>query len=208
MSSDQERYKEELEQQAQLLQTRAAKITKLEGRDLRQPGQRVLSSALTSFLPSFICPAQLREVAYGAKRHPVQAEVPGEGEADAESVHLEHGENLVELQIVGATLSPSALELLGQREPSTFCTYSFFKFEMHCTPVEMGHAPKYGFTSRYIVNMDEDFLEYLHRCSVSVELHQKLLGCNWRTVAASRLPLRQLLEHDGTVRGSVPLLGE
>lgn len=71
----------------------------------------------------------------------------------------------------------------------------------------MGCEPKYGFTSRYIVNMDEDFFEYVHRCSVFVELHQKLLGCNWRTVAASRLPLRQLLEHDGNVQGTVPLVG-
>lgn len=142
------------------------------------------------------------------KRYPFQVEVPGDGEADEGTVHLEHGENLLELQIVGATLSPSALELLGEREPSTFCTYTFFKFEMHCTPVVMEHAPKYGFTSRYIVNMDEDFLEYVHRCSVSVELHQKLLGCNWRTVAASRLPLQQLLEHDGKVQGTVPLLGK
>lgn len=156
---------------------------------------------------SFTCSAQLREVAYGVKRYPFQAEVPGEGWADEQSIHLEHGENLLELQIVGATLAPSALELLGECEPSTFCTYSFFRFEMHCTPVVMGPAPKYGFTSRYILNMDEDFLEYVHRCSVSVELHQKLLGCNWRTVAASRLPLRQLLEHDGKVQGTVPLVG-
>uniref|UniRef100_A0A674MG23 RPGRIP1 like n=1 Tax=Takifugu rubripes TaxID=31033 RepID=A0A674MG23_TAKRU len=171
MNSDQARYRQTLEQQTQLLDARAAKINKLE--------------------------AQLREIAYGAKMYTFQAEVTGEHEADEETVHLEHGENLLELHIIGATLSPSAMELLGECEPSTFCTYTFYKFEMHCTPLVMGDEPKYGFTSKYIVNMDNDFLEYVHRRSVTVELHQKLVGCNWRTVAASQLRLQQLLEHEG-----------
>uniref|UniRef100_H2U762 RPGRIP1 like n=1 Tax=Takifugu rubripes TaxID=31033 RepID=H2U762_TAKRU len=181
MNSDQARYRQTLEQQTQLLDARAAKINKLE--------------------------AQLREIAYGAKMYTFQAEVTGEHEADEETVHLEHGENLLELHIIGATLSPSAMELLGECEPSTFCTYTFYKFEMHCTPLVMGDEPKYGFTSKYIVNMDNDFLEYVHRRSVTVELHQKLVGCNWRTVAASQLRLQQLLEHEGKVQGSVPLVG-
>lgn len=156
----------------------------------------------------FICSAQLKEIAYGAKMYTVQVEGAGEHEADEETVHLEQGENLLELHIVDATLSSSALELLGHCEPSTFCTYTFYKFEMHCTPLVVGQEPKYGFTSKYIVKMDDDFLEYVHRRSVTVELHQKLVGCNWRTVAASRLRLQQLLEHDGKVQGSVPLVGQ
>lgn len=108
---------------------------------------------------------------------------------------------------MGATLSPPALELLGECEPTTFCTYSFYKFELHSTPVVTGHAPRYGFTSRYILDMDQDFLDYVHRCSVLVELHQKLAGINWRTVATSRLRLQQLLERDGGVQGTAPLVG-
>lgn len=161
-------------------------------------------TTLVHLHPSFVRSAQLREIAYGGRTHAFQAAVPG----DQQAVHLERGENLVELQIVGATLSPSALELLGEQEPSTFCTYTFFKFEMHCTPVVMGHRPKYDFTSKYIVNMDEEFLEYVTRSSVTVELRQKLPGFRCRTVAASRLRLQQLLEHDGKVEGTVPLVGE
>lgn len=41
LSSDQQRFREKLEQQAHLLETRAARISKLEGRDLRPPRQRV-----------------------------------------------------------------------------------------------------------------------------------------------------------------------
>lgn len=124
-----------------------------------------------------------------------------------ETVHLEHGENLLELHIVGVTLSPPAMKALGDTEPSTFCTYAFYLFELHSTPVVKGHNPKYGYTSKYEVSMDEQFLDYLHRCSVTVELHQAL-GLDWRTLATGQLQLQQLLEQDGTVHGSIPLVGE
>lgn len=70
-----------------------------------------------------------------------------------------------------------------------------------------GHKPKYGFTSKYVVSMDDRFLDYVHRRSVTVELHQAL-GLDWRTVASAQVRLQQLLEHDGKVHGSVPLVGE
>lgn len=152
---------------------------------------------------------QLRDIRYGTRTHAFKAEDTGESEADEfnETLRLGHGENLVELQIVGATLSPSALELLGNCEPSTFCTYKFYTFEMHCTPVVAGHKPKYGFTSKYMVNMDDDFVDYIHKCSVTVELHQRLGSVDWRTVATAQLRLQELLEHDGKLHGCIPLVG-
>ncbi|XP_044048154.1 protein fantom [Siniperca chuatsi] len=182
MDSDRVEYEQKLERQAQLLDTRAAKIKKLE--------------------------AQLRDIAYGNKTYVFKPGITDEGETDEfdETLQFEHGENLVELQIVAATLSPSALEALGDPEPSTFCTYSFYLFELHSTPVVTGQKPKYGFTSKYVVSMDDRFLDYLHRCSVTVELHQAL-GLDWRTVATGQLRLQQLLEQDGKVHGSVPLVG-
>lgn len=114
---------------------------------------------------------------------------------------------MVELQIVGVTLSASALQTLGDTEPTTFCTYAFYLFELHSTPVVTGHSPKYGFTSKYVVSLDDRFLDYLHRGSVTVELHQAL-GLGWRTLAAAELRLQQLLEQEGEVHGSVPLIGE
>uniref|UniRef100_A0A3Q3JUC2 C2 domain-containing protein n=1 Tax=Monopterus albus TaxID=43700 RepID=A0A3Q3JUC2_MONAL len=172
MESDRGEYKQKLEQQAQLLDTRAAKIKKLE--------------------------AQLKDIAYGAKTYVFKPDITDEDEADKfdEPLHLQHGENLLELQIVSATLSPSTLETLGDSELSTFFTYSFFSFGLHSTPVVTGHSPKYGFTSKYVVAMDDQFLDYLHRCSVTVELHQAL-GLDWRTLASGRIRLQQLLEQDG-----------
>uniref|UniRef100_A0A3Q2QWB5 RPGRIP1 like n=1 Tax=Fundulus heteroclitus TaxID=8078 RepID=A0A3Q2QWB5_FUNHE len=139
MSSDKVEFEQRLERQAQLLDARAAKITKLEG--------------------------QLRDIAYGTKPYVFKPDLTGEDEAESpdEAVDLQRGENLLELQIVGASLSPPALQVVGDGEPSTFCTYAFYLFETHSTPVATGRSPTYGFTSKYVVSMDEHFMDYLHR---------------------------------------------
>uniref|UniRef100_A0A665UMS9 C2 domain-containing protein n=1 Tax=Echeneis naucrates TaxID=173247 RepID=A0A665UMS9_ECHNA len=180
MDRDRLEYKQRLDRQAQLLDTRMEKIRGLE--------------------------AQIREVAYGTKTYVFKPDVTDEEEEDAidETLQLERGENLLELQIVGATLSPSTLDALGDAEPSTFCTYSFYLFELHSTPVVMSHRPRYGFTSKYLVSMDNHFLDFLSRASVAVELHQAL-GLDWRTLGTAHLSLRQLLEHDGKVHGAAQL---
>ncbi|XP_032404503.1 protein fantom isoform X1 [Xiphophorus hellerii] len=182
MSSDKVGFEQKLERQIQLLDTRAAKISKLEG--------------------------QLRDIAYGTKSFPFKPDMTAEDEAEFsdEDVHLDRGENLLELQIVGASLTPPALQALGDAEPSTFCTYSFYLFEPHATPVATGRSPRYGFTSKYVMNMDERSVEYLRRSPVKVELHQAL-GVDWRTVATAQLRLQQLLEQQGKVYGSIPLVG-
>lgn len=182
MDADKLEYDQKLERQAQLLDARATKIRKLE--------------------------AQLRDIAYGTKTYSVKVDATAEDEADesAKTVHLESGENLLELQIVGVTLSDSALQMLGEAEPATFCTYAFYVFELHATPVMTGRSPKYDFTSKYVVSVDDRFLDYLHRGAVRVELHEAL-GLDWRTLAAGELRLQQLLEQDGKVHGSVTLVG-
>lgn len=178
-NEDHARYEQKLEQQAKLLDAREAKINQLE--------------------------AQIRQ--FGTITCTFQSEVSRERGTYEESVHLECGENLIELQIVGVRLSPSALKLLGEREPATFCSYIFFGFGIHITPVVRGQNPKYTFTSKYIVKMDDDFLKYVSSCSVLVELHQRLVGCDWRTVARAHLPLQQLFGHNGRFQGSAPLVG-
>lgn len=70
-----------------------------------------------------------------------------------------------------------------------------------------GRQPRYGFTSKYVVTVDDGLLEYLRRGSLAVELHQAM-GLEWRTVARAQLRLQQLLEQDGKIHGSAPLVGE
>ncbi|XP_019729459.1 protein fantom isoform X3 [Hippocampus comes] len=141
--------------------------------------------------------AQLRDVAYGAKSVSAQ-------DRD-QSPALEDGENLVELQIIGATLSAAALEALGDPAPSTFCTYAFYLFDLHATPVATGPTPHYGFTSQYVVSVDRGFLEYVRERRLCVEMHQAL-GLRWKTMATAALDLRRLLR-DGAAAGTLPLVG-
>lgn len=175
-------YELKLERLAQLLDMRAAKIKKLE--------------------------AQLKDIAYGTKSHVFKPEVTDDDVADEfdETVHLERGENLLEIHIGMATLSPVALETLSDREPSTFCTYAFYDFELQATPVVRGARPVYGFTSQYVVRVDDLFLHYLHTGSVTLEL-QLARGMDFTTVAVGQLRLSQLLENDSKAHGTVQLVG-
>ncbi|CAL8358463.1 unnamed protein product [Lota lota] len=190
MESDKMEYEVKLEHLAKLLDSRAAKIKKLE--------------------------VQLKDMAYGTKPYVLKPDVAvaGIGHAadqlgEEPEVRPECGENVLELHVGRATLSSSALESLGDRRqpPAFFCTYGFYDSEMHATPVVDGRAgPDFNFTSRYVVRMDDFFMEYLHTCSLSVELH-RAEGLAFRTLAAGQLWLRQLVEQDGKASGTLQLVG-
>ncbi|XP_041965834.1 protein fantom isoform X1 [Alosa sapidissima] len=171
-----------LEKLAHLLDMRAAKIRKLE--------------------------AQLRDIAYGTKSHVFRPEVTEEDTADEfdETINLERGENLLEIHLGNARLSPEALGKLGDPDPTTFCTFAFFDFEIQSTPVVRGAHPAYNFTSQYLVRMDDLFLQYLHTSTVVVET-QLAEGVDYRTVAAGHLRLNQLLDRNGKVFGTLHLVG-
>ncbi|KAI1904269.1 hypothetical protein AGOR_G00003940 [Albula goreensis] len=175
-------YELKLESLAQLLDMRAARIRKLE--------------------------AQLKDIAYGTKAHTFKAEVTDQDEADEfdETVHLERGENLLEIHIGKASLTPEALEALGDTEPSTFCTYAFYDFQLQATPVVRGSSPAYSFTSQYTVRVDDFFLQYLQSSTITLEL-QLARGLDYQTVAACQLRLHQILDHNGKVFGTSPLVG-
>ncbi|KAG9341962.1 hypothetical protein JZ751_018279, partial [Albula glossodonta] len=175
-------YELKLESLAQLLDMRAARIRKLE--------------------------AQLKDIAYGTKAHTFKAEVTDQDEADEfdETVHLERGENLLEIHIGKVSLTPEALKALDDPEPSTFCTYAFYDFQLQATPVVRGSSPAYSFTSQYTVRVDDFFLQYLQSSTITLEL-QLARGLDYQTVAACQLRLHQILDHNGKVFGTSPLVG-
>uniref|UniRef100_A0A8C2C040 RPGRIP1 like n=1 Tax=Cyprinus carpio TaxID=7962 RepID=A0A8C2C040_CYPCA len=170
------------EKLAQLLDMRAAKIKKLE--------------------------AQLKDIAYGTKTHVFRPDVTSDDVTDEfdESLRLARGENLLEIHLGKAQFSPEAVENLKDKDPSTFCTYAFYDFELQSTAVVRGARPAYNLTSQYLVRVDELFLNYLHSSSVTVEV-QLAEGLSFRTVAAGQLRLNQLLERDGKVFGIIKLVG-
>ncbi|CAI5791256.1 X-linked retinitis pigmentosa GTPase regulator-interacting protein 1 [Podarcis lilfordi] len=144
---EKQEHEEKEQQMARLLDLRGARIRQLE--------------------------AQLKDVAYGTRAAPFP---PREGDSSVEAVpdqapQLRRGENLFELHISGAVLSAEALRLLGDPEPLTFCTYSFYDFETHCTPVVRGSRARYGFTSQYVVQAEPFFLQYLQGATSRLDLH-------------------------------------
>uniref|UniRef100_A0A673G6M1 RPGRIP1 like n=1 Tax=Sinocyclocheilus rhinocerous TaxID=307959 RepID=A0A673G6M1_9TELE len=171
------------EKLAQLLDMRAAKIKKLE--------------------------AQLKDIAYGAKTHVFRPDVTSDDVTDEfdETLRLARGENLMEINLGRAQFSSEAIESLKNKDPSTFCTYAFYDFELQSTAVVRGAHPAYSLTSQYLVRVDDLFLNYLHSSSVTVEV-QLAEGLSFRTVAAGQLRLNQLLERGGKVFSTIQLVGE
>lgn len=153
--------------------------------------------------------AQLKDIAYGTKTHIFRPDVTDDDVTDEfdESVHLGRGENLLEIHLGMARFNSEALESFGDKDPSTFCTFAFYDFELQSTAVVRGSQPVYDFTSQYLVTVDDLFLHYLHNSSVTVEA-QLAEGLAYRTIAAGQLRLSQVLERDGKVFGTLQLVGE
>lgn len=55
-------------------------------------------------------------------------------------IELERGQNMFEIHIKRAVLTPDALSIIEDEEASVFCTYDFYEFETQATPVL--RAPK------------------------------------------------------------------
>ena len=67
--------------------------------------------------------------------------------------------------------------------------------------------PCFGFTSQYIVDIDDFILHYIQKETLSVEFHQAV-GTEYKTLATGRLRMNGLLEKgSGRVFGTLKLLG-
>ncbi|XP_060137317.1 X-linked retinitis pigmentosa GTPase regulator-interacting protein 1 [Zootoca vivipara] len=180
---EKQEHEEKEQQMARLLDLRGARIRQLEGRHVdghlpthaidRKHSLDLHKGESVQTRVNKMIKAQLKDVAYGTRAAPFP---PREGDPSAEAVpdqapQLRRGENLFELHISGAVLSAEALRLLGDPEPLTFCTYSFYDFETHCTPVVRGSRARYDFTSQYVVQAEPFFLQYLQGATSRLDLH-------------------------------------
>uniref|UniRef100_A0A8B9TMR8 RPGRIP1 like n=1 Tax=Anas platyrhynchos TaxID=8839 RepID=A0A8B9TMR8_ANAPL len=182
MESLQKDYELKLEKYVHLLDIRAARIRKLE--------------------------AQLRDVVYGTKQHKFRPEILPDDSVDEfdETLHLERGENLFEIHISRVIFSSAAVHAFGDHEPASFCTYAFYDFELQTTPVVRGQNPLYDFTSQYLVQVDDCFLHYIQRNSITLEVHHAY-GTDYKTVAACQLKLHEILEKNGKIYSTAVLVG-
>ncbi|MEJ1280240.1 retinitis pigmentosa GTPase regulator interacting protein 1 [Cricetulus griseus] len=151
---------------------------------------------------------QLRDIAYGTRQPSLCLEsLPahrGEDEVDISLLH--RNENLFELHIHQAFLTPAALVQAGDTQPTTFCTYSFYDFETHCTPLSVGPQPLYDFTSQFVVQTDSLFLHYLQGTSVRLDLHQAVAN-EHHILATGRISFDKVLETVEKVHGLAALTG-
>uniref|UniRef100_A0A8C2LMX4 Retinitis pigmentosa GTPase regulator interacting protein 1 n=1 Tax=Cricetulus griseus TaxID=10029 RepID=A0A8C2LMX4_CRIGR len=186
-------HKEKLEMLNHLLDLKNSRIKLLEG-ILRSHG-----------LPTS---EQLRDIAYGTRQPSLCLEsLPahrGEDEVDISLLH--RNENLFELHIHQAFLTPAALVQAGDTQPTTFCTYSFYDFETHCTPLSVGPQPLYDFTSQFVVQTDSLFLHYLQGTSVRLDLHQAVAN-EHHILATGRISFDKVLETVEKVHGLAALTG-
>ncbi|XP_054696422.1 protein fantom isoform X1 [Grus americana] len=175
-------YELKLKQYVHLLDIRAARIRKLE--------------------------AQLRDTVYGTKPRKSIPEILPSDAVDEfdETLHLEKGENLFEIHISKVIFSSGVMHAFGDHEPATFCTYSFYDFELQTTPVVYGCSPSYDFTSQYVVQADDCFFHYIQRNSIMLEVHHAY-GTDYETVATCQLKFHEILEDKGKIYSTANLVG-
>ncbi|XP_054431239.1 X-linked retinitis pigmentosa GTPase regulator-interacting protein 1 isoform X1 [Pteronotus mesoamericanus] len=186
-------HREKLERLNQLLDLKNKRIKQLEG-ILRSHG-----------LP---LSEQLKDVAYGTRQMSLCLEtLPAHKDEDNVDIPLRHqSENLFELHIHQAFLTSAALAQAEDPQLTTFCTYSFYDFETHCTPLAVGPQPLYDFTSQYVVETDSFFLHYLQGASARLDLYQALAS-EHHTLAAGWICFDRVLETVERVHGSATLTG-
>ncbi|XP_044112068.1 protein fantom isoform X1 [Neovison vison] len=182
MENLQQDYELKVEQYVHLLDSRAARIQKLE--------------------------AQLKDIAYGTKQYKFKPEITPDDSIDEfdETLHLERGENLFEIHINKVTFSSEVLQASGDKEPVTFCTYAFYDFELQTTPIVQGLHPEYNFTSQYLVHVNDLFLQYIQKNTITLEVHQAY-STDYETIAAGQLRFHEILEKSGRIFCTASLVG-
>lgn len=116
------------------------------------------------------------------------------------TIDVARGDNVFEINIVRVELSEHTAGLLDTAIPSLFLTYDFFDFQTQATSVRVGRRPVFNESSTYIVTMNDVFIRYLIKDSLSLELHQAF-GSTFETLAASHLRLHQFFMEEASANG-------
>lgn len=120
--------------------------------------------------------------------------------------NLERGQNIFEIHLTRLILTPEALRLMSENDPSTFCTIEFYEHEIQTTPVIKGQQAEYNFTSQYVIRVDDFFLHYLQKKTSTIELHQAI-GSDYETRGACQLSFRDLIDREKTrIHGHAELI--
>eukprot|EP00118_Oscarella_pearsei_P005331 m.24411 g.24411 ORF g.24411 m.24411 type:complete len:226 (+) comp28618_c0_seq5:1925-2602(+) len=153
---------------------------------------------------------QLHDIAYGTKQYRIDrisAEEANEMDIEG-TVSLERGQNLLEIHIGHLIMSDDLASLVDDLPGlATVVSFGFYDFDLQFSQVMQGVNPKYEFTAQYMVQVDDFFLHYLLRESLTLEVHRGL-GTEYETLAAGQIRFQGLLDcGGGRLHGRVSLTG-
>eukprot|EP00039_Didymoeca_costata_P024172 m.9530 g.9530 ORF g.9530 m.9530 type:complete len:1205 (+) comp4078_c0_seq2:221-3835(+) len=137
---------------------------------------------------------RLRDIAYGTNQTVLRG-IPMRGVDDQDGIpdpEVNPGENVLEICVSRAELTPEAIAVFRGAEPSTFITFDFYEFETEHTVIRYGAFPRYDSVSQFILEVDEAFVAYLRKNTMTMELHQTV-DVNYKTLAAGQVRLTELL---------------
>ena len=157
----------------------------------------------------FSLAAQLKDIAYSTKQYKFKPEImPDDSFVEFdETIHLEWGENLFEIHINKVTFSSKVLQASGDKEPVTFCTYAFYDFVLQTTPIVWGLHPEYNFTSQYLIHVNDLFLQYIQKNTVTLEV-RKAYVTDCEIIAACQMIFHEILEKSGWIFCTASLVGK
>lgn len=136
--------------------------------------------------------AQLKNFVYGTSKLPETKAITDD---EDDNIQLEPGQNLLEITVGSALISPEGLETLDSlglgaflnldtpSQLTTFVAFDFYDFETMVTSLGMGLRPSYNYAAKFKVFVDDFFLYYLQTKRCRLEFCGST-GVEWAKLAS------------------------
>ncbi|XP_077541954.1 protein fantom-like isoform X2 [Haemaphysalis longicornis] len=122
-------------------------------------------------------------------------EVCAPNEADDEHCLslVRKGQSFLELHLNKITFVSHNDACRSDPRSPVFATWTFSDFQPQSTPIATGDCPEFNCTARYAVTVDSNFIQYLQKEPVQVQI-QEMQGPRVRSVGVCQIPLRPALQ--------------
>ncbi|XP_064467109.1 protein fantom-like isoform X2 [Ornithodoros turicata] len=117
---------------------------------------------------------------------------PEESDSDTYGSLLHKGQSFFEIHISRVLFTSE--EFHPSKDSSLFVRWAFADFEPQATPAASSDWPEFNCTARYAIDVSREFLEFLEKGSVKLEL-QEVFGVNERPLGVSELSLKSSLKN-------------
>ncbi|XP_077504929.1 protein fantom-like isoform X2 [Amblyomma americanum] len=186
------------EVQATLLESSYQEMTKLkEEQQLIIEEERLRINELQSLLKekSKKIEALEKRLALIPSKQVQLTEVCAPNEADDEHCLslVRRGQSFLEIHLNKITFASRQEASDSNAYPPVFATWTFADFQPQSTPVATGDRPEFNCTARYAVTVDSDFLDYLDKGSVHIQV-QSVHGAKVQNVGTCQISLRPAVQ--------------